>query len=185
MECLQIGKTIEKNGMRMHRYQWSVSVTSLENAGKRGKTCKSISAYDYGSGNDSERNLNALCDDLMQCQNFDAASNAVKMHTSNVSCFNYQETESKGVEVAPEAFSPVEIFNDGVYVKVDWDSFSIRDKVDMNNEPTLISLKSSQAKKLYKLLKGSENNYKSYSFSDFWNFLQNNNVGHHYYCAMD
>jgi hypothetical protein len=43
---LAVGETVERDGLRLHRFRPSLRVTDLANAGKRGKTCQEFALYD-------------------------------------------------------------------------------------------------------------------------------------------
>jgi len=43
---LAVGETVEREGLRLHRFRPSLRVTDLANAGKRGKSCPQFALYD-------------------------------------------------------------------------------------------------------------------------------------------
>lgn len=201
MECLQIGQTIELNNVRIHRFTDAIKLTDLVNAGKRGKVCTEISAYGWGS-DDADRLLNSLSDALLECKTFEEMRENVRGHVEGTSDFNMEVRSHKGVRVAPSKgdFEPIIIENENVYVKVEWDSFIIRDKRDMNNEPRLRSDKATDAKKLHKLISSNKSEFDNFTFQNFHTLFTNQYdneklyvagkynkdfIGFHFWCAMD
>ena len=116
--------------------------------------------------------------------------------------FNMEVRSHKGVRVAPSKgdFEPIIIENENVYVEVEWDSFIIRDKRDMNNEPRLRSDKATDAKKLHKLISSNKSEFDNSTFQNFHTLFTNQYdnkklyvagkynkdfIGFHFWCAID
>lgn len=197
---LELGKTIELNGVRLHRYASSIRLTDLANAGKRGKTVEVLSAYAYCK--DEETYLNGLGELLLECENFEAMKKAVEASVEGVSGFNSELMTYKGVRVAPSVgdFKPLVLDNESVYVEINWDEYIIRDKKDRNNEPRIMDKKNTDAKKFHKLVSENLEKFSKFNFQDFHSFfvdqyddetLYKNHkrspkfIGFHYWCAMD
>ena len=180
---LERGKTVEVNGMRIHRYNDSIEVTDLTNAGKKGKVCKTFSNGAFDSGCAFEDLL-----DTLDTETFESLR-AKTMDLDNEHGFSFHESERKGVLVAPAGFKDLMIIGNYVSVRADFDSFAVRDLVDQNNLPTLIPPCHGGEKKaikaFYKWVAANQEAIKDMKFGQVWEAIRVAGVDTHYFCAMD
>ena len=129
---LQIGYTKEINNARIHRYNGSIKVWNLDNAGKRGKMVEMISAQSY-----NESDLLTLASSLDKVESYEQAKALIEAEVDNINNVYYHE--EKGVRIPPAGFKTIEISNDHLSIRADYNGFMIADKRDQNNCPRAIA----------------------------------------------
>ena len=193
---LDVGKTIESGSIRIHRYRSSIVVTDLTNAGKRGKKCDEIAAYDLDYVEDGAAwAVEDMADGIMKSRSYREAKKIIEKGMDEIKeasegyfRVKIDERSHKGVDVAPAGFSKIEINGKHVYVKADYDSFVVRDKDDRFNEPTCIpSSRGSKTsvKMFYRWATDNENLIKRGTFGDVLHSMNKAGISYHQYCAMD
>ena len=191
---LDVGKTIENDSVRIHRYRPSVTVTDLTNAGKRGKRCEEFTVYNLDwATKDAVSEIENMMDDLSRVKNYGQAMRVMEkgVEAINAATKYLVETDSRllrGVDVAPGGFSPIEIHGRYVHISADFDSFSVRDLEDRFNEPTCIptgSGKKTAVKMFYRWATDNENWIKGAKFEEVLNSMTKAGIPYHYYCAVD
>jgi hypothetical protein len=181
---IKLAQTIENGTVRFHRYSGSLNITDLTNAGKRGKTVETTVVLQRNYLSDSALN-NLECD--LESANVSTYAEAVALAQNYSEIADVYTREEKGVRVKPAGYQTITISNDKVYIKADYDCFTVKCKVDMYNEPTAMSPMSRKAqavKKFYawaskKTLEASE------TYHDILSELMNSNIEYHSYCAID
>jgi hypothetical protein len=128
VEPLQVGKTIEVHGMRIHRWADSYTVTELANAGKRGKVVREFSfdvPFSMRRGNDEviEAAFSRLVDNICGAKTYDVALATIKHATQAAAevgvTLGFHERTAKGIEVdAPEG-------GKGAKIKISTDEFEL------------------------------------------------------------
>ena len=137
------GETKENEHLRFHVWNSSVKVWDLENAGKRGKTVPVMVVWDADFVQDPQL-LGALIDwvkDLPKSTFAQAVARVKALDAMPVEGFGRTKLEfrnERGVDVAPAGFGPIIINTPNVHIEADWNTFSVRDHIDRNNEPTCI-----------------------------------------------
>lgn len=184
---LQIGETFETVSWRVHRFSTSVRATHLANAGKRGKTCDEFSAWIRYGGESSLADL-ALRLACLAVDGVGPEEMAVEVEIGAAACDAEVEVERstrRGVDVAPGGVSTVRVDGARVRVIAEYDSWSVLDKNDPNNEPTLLPLRSKDRKAFYAWAKKNEEALKTMAFAQVMTALREAGIGYHYYCAVD
>lgn len=100
----------------------------------------------------------------------------------------YEKTVLKGIEVAPAGFKPFKVEGRFVTVEADYNSFSVKDKVDTNNEPTCIPSTKGGKKDLKMFFRWVQDNMaaiKDMRFYEVVEAMTDHGIKHHTYCAMD
>jgi hypothetical protein len=213
--ALSVGKEMESEKWRLHRYSDNVTLTSLENAGKRGKSCQiMVVSFDYIEGN-ALRDSIGMELVLLAKKNVsvDAMEKAIKdmaEEYEDVGKFGTGLTLSirqvKGVHVTPAGFGPINIRTKNIEITVKMDDFHIRDlsearrvkekredgitkiRMDYPNEPTCIPSVRGSKKGLpsfYRWVKDNESKLQSMTYSEVLSQLNSMGIDHHTYCAMD
>lgn len=184
-ETLAIGETFTTSTWRVHRFSSSVHATHLRNAGKRGKTCDKFAVWTSHGDEESLAGI-ALRLACLAVDGIGSDEMAVEMAVASRECSGEVERLTRrGVDVAPAGAEPVRV--DGTYVRVvaEYDSWSVLDVIDTNNEPTLIPLKNKDRKTFYAWAKKNEEALKAMRFNDVMRALRDAGIGYHYYCAVD
>ena len=213
--ALSIGKGMESDKWRLHRFSDNVTITHLENAGKKGKTCQIMTvSFDYVDG-DALRDSIGMELVLLAKKNvsLDAMEKAIKdmiEEYENAGKFGKGLTlsirQAKGVHVTPAGFGPIHIKTKNIEITVKLDDFHIRDlsearrvkekrqdgitkiRMDYPNEPTCIpSVKGSKKglNEFYRWVKDNESKLQSMTYHEVLNQLNKMGIDHHTYCAMD
>jgi hypothetical protein len=208
IQALAVGKTFESDKWRVHRYRDILSLTHLENAGKRGKKCQTFSldfwtvsgaalmesvAMEIADLAKKNVTLGAMEKALHeQVQDFEGG---VKLSTS----------ELRGVDVVPAGFGPLHIVTKKIDLTVEMDGFSVRDmseakeyevddglggkkkEVFYPNMPTCIPTTGSKKglPVFYRWIKDNESKVKSMSYEAVIETLKDLGIPYHTYCAMD
>lgn len=188
---IDIGKTLETGTFRAHRYASGIVLTDLTNAGKRGKRVSEVSLYDtdHSCG---ELEVDAVAAEVASADSFASAEKALRgfasTRTDRPCAPRIHTRELRGVDVAPVGSGvKTEINGDKVFISVEWDSFTVRCKVDQNNFPTLIprDRKVTSVAKFRALVKTDADALKAMTFSEVWNRLSAEGIDSHYFCSMD
>jgi hypothetical protein len=191
---LEVGKTIENEHIRVHRYRPSIVVWDLTNAGKRGKKCDkfTLNDLDYIQDPKIESNVEKFEQGLPKL-NYQQAlkwaeiiiQDAKNRKSSKPELFKSSE---RGVDVAPGGFKPITINNGHLSLEVGHDSFFIKNLDDMYNEPTCIP-RSKGGKKsipqLYRWVKDNQSKVRTMNFPDLLAALSKEGIQFHQYCAID
>ncbi len=187
---LGIGKTLETGKWRVHRYNDSLTITDLTNAGKRGKKVTNISlqlsSQVAGRWSISEATQDEILLHAKRDATLDRMLQAIK-ELKEVGFDSWVE-EKRGVDVMPAGFSPIEVNGDKVYVQVGLKDFTVRDKQDQNNDPTCIPAMKGGLKAIpmfYRWVQDNESKIKSMTFSEVLKQMDTLDVPYHYYCAVD
>lgn len=185
-ETFQVGQTFEAGAWRLHRYAASVRITHLANAGKRGKVCDDFRMWRRGLHDSSELSDVALRLACLAVDGLGLDEMAVEIEVAAGDCGAMMERKwCRGVDVAPGGFPPIRIDGARVRVVAEYDSWSVLDVIDTNNEPTLIPLKNKDRKAFYAWAKKNEEALKTMRFNDVMRALREAGIGYHYYCAVD
>jgi len=192
------GDDFENDAIRVHRWNSSVKVWDLENAGKRGKRVNVISIYDLdiverSGGQGASGDIEDLIDDIIRARSYAQARKTIldgveKINSRSLQSIGVDEKQERGVDVAPAGFGPIEVNGEYVYVNAEWDSFTVRDKEDQNNLPTCIpAIKGgkSDIKVFYRWVQDNKQKILRARFNEVTNSMSNAGIRYHYFCAMD
>lgn len=199
--ALDIGESFENNMFRAHRNMFSILVTDLTNAGKRGKDVVqfALTDLDYVKNRDDSSNveMNArikkFIDTLPAQRSFASAMAAAESIADDVPSMGliapkfYKEV-LRGVDVAPPGFKPFKVEGEFVIVEADYTSFMVRDKTDMDNEPTCIPSTrggKSDVKAFFRWVRDNVAAIKNMRFHDVLDGMNKNDIKHHTFCAID
>ena len=185
---VQVGKGVETSNLRIHRYASSLSVIDLTNAGKRGKTVDrfSVDCSPMVADEDPRKvGISDLASDISsgKIKTYDEALRRAKSFSSEVF-----EQKIRGVDVAPPGSKPIEVNTDNLYVKIDHTSFTVRDKRDQNNDPTLIPPMRGARTAVKKFRAWADKNIallNTMTFAELNKEMDREGIDSHYYCAMD
>lgn len=189
-----IGNTDENATIRWRGYRGSLEVQDLTWAGKRGKTVETFTLYDI----DFIRNNNImeLVHDLAEAMphmtymqaKIGAASIIQVAKEAGSSYPKFHEGSQRGVDVAPGGFKPIEINTEHAFIRVDHESFMVRDHKDQNNLPTCIPALKGAKKTIpqfYRWVKDNQVQLKSMTYREILDGMQKEGIPYHSFCAMD
>ena len=191
-EGLAIGQTIETPVLRVHRYSGSISVTDLTNAGKRGKMVDDFTLYDLDWIEDPSvkgivekfasqlGTMKSYRSALVMAKGLVAAARRMGSSRPNI-----EEHKQKGVRVRPVGSPEIVINTSYIVGYADGQRFSVKDKGDPMNEPTIMQRGKQSASQFYKWIRKNDKRVNSMNFSDIRNALNKEKIDYHYYCAMD
>lgn len=167
------GDTVETDKLRIHRYDRSIKVWDLENAGKRGRQVRQFSV---------ETDQYDLIDSIEKAKSFDEALNFAKDSGNQV-----YESTSRGIDVAPAGFKPISVKGKDCYVSADYDSFTVKDYSDINEETCIPAVRGGKAdiKVFYRWVSDNESKIKNMDFDEIVNAMRSEGVRYHRYCALD
>jgi hypothetical protein len=100
---IQIGQTVEKNGLRFHRYAYSFEVTELANAGKRGKQVRRFEIHSDPCNHAKCARLNDIIYDASDATTYDAAVEIARACNT----LEVRETVLRAIDVLPAADAPL------------------------------------------------------------------------------
>lgn len=213
--ALSVGKTVESEKWRLHRYNDSIVITHLENAGKKGKTCQVMTlSFGFIEGNALRESVGL---EIMMLAKKNAGLPAMEKALKDLleeyqgtgamsTGFELSVRQEKGVRVVPAGFGPIEVKTKNIWLRVEMNDFSVRDmsearrlkekredgitqiRMDHPNEPTCIpSVSGSKAglPVFYRWVKDNEAKLKSMTYSEVLRQISSLGIDHHTYCAMD
>lgn len=185
---LRMGDTTESDKWRMHRYASSVQITDLTNAGKRGKKVMQYSLYDLDYQHIVDPNEIADEFEELVTKNVSPAQMERALKARKDQGIKYDEQQLRGVDVTPAGFKPVVIDGDHVFIEAEYGSFRVKDKDDVNNEPTCIpAIKGGKRSipQFYRWVKDNERKLKSMTFYQVLMGMRKEKIEYHQFCAMD
>lgn len=186
-----VGITLETDTWRIHRFADSVKITELRGAGKRGKRCMEISLYDSGASRTTPWESIAMGALMYGKRNVSAGKMEAEMEelVGGEDGFVKIETQAlRGVDVMPAGFKKLKMMTKEVEIEAGYDSFSVRDLVDKNNEPTCIPAHSGSKKSIpafYRWVQDNESKLKTMKYHDILQSMSREGIKFHSYCAMD
>lgn len=197
---LQVGHTIlSDNGThRIHRYEGSVVVTDLVNAGKRGKKCMEARLWDIDMIRDAEvkRDLEGLLSHLADSPTYQVAVNRIRGFVTAVEMFHkdlgmppkFDERELRGVDVTPAGFAPIVLETREFSLRSDYNDFVIRSNTDKYNLPTCIPASrggKEDIKVFYRWVSDNLAAIKRMTYEEVMDGMDKAGIKSHHYCAMD
>lgn len=127
----QIGNNYVQGCLAIHVYATSVSVVDMTNAGKRGKTCATISVCSYNI------DVGAFCDKLADVDNLTKAILWAQDCKDTYNADVYNNTK-RGVDVIPLNLTKFSFRNDFVVFNCLPNDYDCSDLTDGNNQPKFI-----------------------------------------------
>lgn len=202
---IPVGDTVEKNGLRVHRYRGSLEVTDLANAGKRGKVVSRFTLYDIdllGGADDAkakivEQNVEKLISSLADGRiNFEQAKKWAFIimedaKTKGIHGPKVEERKLRGVDVPPAESSgrgAIKLDTPNFSLEASPLDFSVRDKKDTANYPAMMpasEAKRTSARKFYDWLTVNRDVVKSMTFNALQNALSDAGIRYHSWSTMD
>jgi hypothetical protein len=179
---IAIGTTWSNGSYRIHRYASSLRVTDIRNAGQRGKRCQRLSVWDDMIAN-HEHLADMLSGVLVAAAMCDAGISEMAQACADAALTGYAVTELRGVDVEPAELSVT-----GKHVRVTATDLEvcIRDLDDAANEPTAITNKRSDAKKLNSWIGRNLVRVDGLRFSELVNVVRSEcGITLHQWCAID
>jgi hypothetical protein len=197
-KAMRVGDTVEVNGMRIHRYDPSLEVTDLSNAGKRGKLVRRFSLYDYDMMRDAEEAVEHLVASIAGARNFEAALSlakyAVQEATRVGQPLRIEERSLRGVDVKPAQGAP------GAEIKIDTPTFELRaSAVDFhvferrpdkdpdtdNIIPPHWGAKKAAIRDFYTWVRTNEAEIRKMTFRELGKALSDADLAYHRYATLD
>jgi len=190
---IAIGQIVNTKGIRVERYADHMRVWDLTNAGKRGKRVDKFSIgpiYQSDTKDFSFREKHLV---LIAKQNtYKRALEIAKFMVQKLQKMGdnikiHQSTE-RGVNVDPPDKGPITVKTAKVSISATPRHFSVTDKTDPHNLPTMIpSLRRrvTSAKMFYKMAQELGNKLKSMSYLDIGKEMNRRKIDYHGYYAMD
>jgi hypothetical protein len=187
MEAITLGKTIENGSIRIHRFRDTLRITDITNAGKRGKNVDRISVSENLYYDTDAVALNNLESEL-ENKDVTTLSEVVEIANKYSAVTNIYTGTERGVDVKPAGFKTIVLDNDKVRVEADYDTFTVKCKVDMYNEPVAIPhwkySKKTMIKKFYKWA-SSKALQDTEGYNDILSEVRDNDIVYHSFCAVD
>ena len=193
--AVAVGQTVETPSLRIHRYASALKVTDLTNAGKRGKTVDEFALYnlDYVKNQDVQKLVEKFSAQLRTVKNYRSAlvmakglvAAAERMVGSSFGIPGIETHQYKGVRVRPAGMKEIKIDTPYLTGYADGQRFSVQDKKDRGNEPTIMHKGNRSASQFYKWLAKNEKKINAMDFRDLQMALQKAKINFHYFCAMD
>jgi len=189
---ISIGQTIENDMLRIHLYNGSLQVTDLTNAGKRGKT---VDYFSFNFFDRDDKEAFVLSNNISKIKDYTSALKAVKKFIDDAEKQNLDgyrgyklyEYTLKGVEVTPADFKPIKVVGKNVVVNAEYNSFSVKDKSDINEDTCIPAIEGGKKdiKVFYRWVVDNESKIKNMTFHDIVKEMMSNQIQFHQYCAMD
>jgi hypothetical protein len=136
---LAVGQTIERDNLRMHRYNSSLRVTDVTNAGKRGKKCPEFALFNLDYGQRDPKDVAKINDALKAIVKAKTYAQAVaiargvaaKDSQRGMSFASIEERDLRGVDVepmAPSAGSAIQVETPTFKLKASRTEFDVMEK---------------------------------------------------------
>jgi len=172
---MQRGEKKETSNLLLHRYSRGLRVTDLTNAGKRGKEVDQFVL---------ESEESDLFDQIEKAKDYAEALSIAKK-TSDIK--QLHQEKYRGIDVAPAGFKPILLEGKQVIINSDYDTFSVRDRSDVNEETCIPAIKGGKAdiKVFYRWVSDNQDKIKNMTFNDIVDAMRSIGVKYHRYCALD
>ena len=102
--------------------------------------------------------------------------------------YYYPSFAPNGLSIKPKGFKRIEIHTKELYIKADYNSFTIKDMTDMHNEPTCIpAMKGpkTSVNQFYRWIMDNQSYSQSMTYHEVLNELRKMGIDYHEYCAVD
>jgi hypothetical protein len=181
---IQVGTTQEVGSVRFHLYMGSLHATDLTNAGKRGKRVeKAVIMHRY-------RDQDSILQDIFTFaagKNFAQVVAVFQDYAENYPILEVHHRERRGVDVRPSDMEVLKVNGDFVSVRVDHESYTVRDKVDRNNEPTCIPAANGKrdVAVFYRWVMDNRQKVERMKYREVLEEMRKMGIKYHDYCAMD
>lgn len=185
---LSVGQTLEVGSVRMHRYNNSIHVWDLTNAGKRGKKVQELVIMSGSYAEEKQRleGIGKLIDSYGSYSRILATLNDYLEDYPGA--IKLEEYTRRGVDVTPGGFKALEIETKHVKITADYNDFSIKNLDDQFNEPTCIPAITGGKKSVpvfYRWVQDNESKIKRMSYPEILKEMGRLGIKYHSYCAMD
>lgn len=164
---------VEVAGYRLLVQRDWITITDLENAGKRGKMVRKM-AIEVGTGRDSIIEAYTAIQ-LLLSDGWDRLANAM----------DGRRREVKSYDIAPAGFSEIRAFKGRFSVRSGYDGFSVRDRQDPNETTIYCPDNKANAKKFRHWVEVNMGRLESKSISQIYSALRDSGIKCDTYCAMD
>lgn len=185
---LSVGQTREIAMVRMHRYNDSIHVWDLTNAGKRGKKVQELVIMSK-SYNGAKERLDMIGKMIDTYGSYKAIMGTLKDYMESYpDDIVLDEYSRRGVDVTPAGFEPMVIKTTHVFIEADYDTFRIESLDDKYNEPTCIPAIKGGKKSIpvfYRWVKDNESKVRSMKYHEILKEMGKLGIKYHDYCAMD
>lgn len=178
--ALSVGETFENESWRVHRFADSIRVTHLVNAGRRGKRCVEFVVIGGPAMESQAMEFVMLAKRGADFGRMDQAMREAKEVGASV-----DDRILKGVDVKPGNFQKLFVRGANVTIEADYDSYSVQDINDDNNEPTCIARGKKSVYLFYRWVKDNARAIAAMTMSQVMTAMKQNGIDYHYYCAVD
>lgn len=192
--ALNRGDTTENDNIRIQRWNSSIRIWDLTNAGRIGKQVESITVYDLDYAEKQAGGLvETFADNISRVHSYRDAVLLVQKAAVEINAVSNQKVKvdlrkDRGIDIAPAGFKPIKINGRYAHVEADYDSFTVRDKEDMNNEPTCIppiSGGKKDIKMFYMWVRDNQSWIENARFREIVDGMSKAGIRSHYFCAVD
>ncbi|MFA4971340.1 MAG: hypothetical protein WC683_01920 [bacterium] len=199
-----LGKTVEREGLRLHRYTSALRVTDLTNAGKRGKQVDEFALYnldwDFSLPVASllEKALGAIATARTYAQALRAAKDAVQEATKLGGSYGahavaVEETRLRGVDVEAPAGAPgakVKIVTPTFELEASAKDFSVRQRAKgledtTNHIPPVHGAKRTAIANFYAWVQEHEAQIRRWSYHELARAMADAGLDYHSYSTYD
>lgn len=178
--ALSVGETFENEKWRIHRFADSIKVTHLVNAGKRGKRCAEFVLVN-NAGPESQ----AMEFVMLAKRGVDYGRMKKAMDEAVEVGSKLYENVLRGVDVKPGNFQKVFVRGAHVTIEADYDSYTVKDINDENNEPTCIAQGKKSVYLFYRWVRDNARAIAAMTMSQVMDAMKQNGIEYHYFCAVD
>ena len=178
--ALSVGETFENDSWRIHRYQDSLRVTYIVKAGKRGGRCPEFVLTSVKAMESTAMEFVMLAKRGSDYARMKKAVDEAKEVGADI-----HESILKGVDVKPGNFQKLFVRGANVTIEADYDSYSVQDINDDNNEPTCIARGKKSVYLFYRWVKDNARAIAAMTMSQVMDGMKQNGIDFHYYCAVD
>ena len=184
------GTTFENDRIRVHRYRSAIRVWDLTNAGLRGKVVPIFVVHDLDFLPEDQKSLVDAFSAKLRKMDYAKAEPEAKKFLSLLgekTNAKMHYTQEKGIRVDPPNQPSVEVNGSNIAVRIERQSFWVRDLTDPANEPTLIPRhrKAASTKRLYAWALQNKAKIKRMTFRQMKDLMSSLGVDYHHYLAVD
>jgi len=176
--ALSVGETFENEFWRVHRFDNAIRVTHLVNAGKRGKKCVEFIVINSKSPESQALEFVMLAKRGSDFNRMKKAVDEAKEVGADV-----DDRFLKGVDVKPGNFQKLFVRGAHVTIEADYDSYSVQDINDDDNEPTCIARGKKSVYLFYRWVKDNARAIAAMTMSQVQEAMTEAGIDFHSYCA--
>ncbi len=201
---IPVGETVERDGLRFHRYASSLRVTDITNAGKRGKSCPEFALFnlDYGVKDAKQiAAVEAALKDIAKAKTYEQAvaiarGVAAKDSQRGMAFASIEERQLRGVDVPPAEGgkgSAIKIETPTFTLKAETTDFSVNEKPRPGTDgqdttaiiPPVRGAKKTAIAAFYRWVKDNEWRIKRMTFRELASAMTKADLDFHQFSMLD